>query len=313
MNSPKKCSWSKEEEEWLIENYPKIGKMACAKALGLREGAIRARASKLGLRLDRSGDFFKDFQKRAASSKVGKKRPDQSILMKELFRTGKLNSDHLRTEEGRARNSKRTKEYIKKNGHPRGFLGGKHGEGARIAMSIASKKTWGNITKEKLVKRKKAAFKTRLKNRKTCLSQNTYSRGLKGKREDLDNVFFRSKAEANFARYIKHCLCLKYEYESHTFWFEGIRSGCTSYTPDFYIPEKDFFFELKGWLDSKSKTKLKRFKKYFPEQFGKMILVKQSLTSNAKKELLEIGFKENAIIDYKDIMAKASSIPGWEK
>ena len=58
------------------------------------------------------------------------------------------------------------------------------------------------------------------------------------------------------------------------FVFEGIKSGTTSYKPDFYIKNKDnicFWVECKGYMDSKSKTKLKRFLKYFKDE--KIILI----------------------------------------
>ena len=62
---------------------------------------------------------------------------------------------------------------------------------------------------------------------------------------------------------------LDWEYEPHTFWFEGIKRGCVSYKPDFRIFKKDgkhYWVEVKGYMDAKSKTKIKRFAKYFPEE-----------------------------------------------
>lgn len=62
---------------------------------------------------------------------------------------------------------------------------------------------------------------------------------------------------------------LDWEHEPKTFWFEGIKRGCVSYLPDFRILRPNgehYWVEVKGYLDSKSKTKLKRFKRYFPEE-----------------------------------------------
>lgn len=75
--------------------------------------------------------------------------------------------------------------------------------------------------------------------------------------------FFRSRMEANYARYLTF-MGVKWEYEPKTFWFTGIKRGCMSYTPDFYLPVEDRFLETKGWMDKKSKTKMKRMKKYHP-------------------------------------------------
>lgn len=75
--------WTLEEIEWLKLNYPKFGKKYCIKYLNKTESSIRGKASKLHLKQDRSSDFFKDWQNRAALSKVGKKRPEQAKLMRE--------------------------------------------------------------------------------------------------------------------------------------------------------------------------------------------------------------------------------------
>ena len=99
-----------------------------------------------------------------------------------------------------------------------------------------------------------------------------YSRGKQGRREDLNNTFFRSSWEANYARYLNY-LMLKniihyWEYEPDTFWFEEIKRGTRSYLPDFKIWDTTdsvpYYVEVKGWMDDKSKTKLQRMKKYYP-------------------------------------------------
>lgn len=98
-----------------------------------------------------------------------------------------------------------------------------------------------------------------------------YGNSKGGKRADLENRYFRSRWEANFARYlnwlIKVGYIAKWEYEPETFYFEGLRHGTVSYTPDFKIyPVKDtpYFVEVKGYMDPKSKTKLVRMRKYYP-------------------------------------------------
>ncbi len=100
-----------------------------------------------------------------------------------------------------------------------------------------------------------------------------YSRGKGGKRADLNNMYFRSAWEANYARYLnlllKQKLIYKWEYEPDTFYFEKIKRGTRSYTPDFKIWETEqstpYYVEVKGWMDDKSKTKLKRMAKYYPK------------------------------------------------
>ena len=93
-----------------------------------------------------------------------------------------------------------------------------------------------------------------------------------GRRCDLGDIYFRSSWEANWARYlnflIKHGEIKSWEFEPKTFWFEKIKRGVRSYCPDFMITRNDgtqFFQEVKGYMDARSATKLKRMKKYHPE------------------------------------------------
>lgn len=84
--------------------------------------------------------------------------------------------------------------------------------------------------------------------------------------------FFRSKWEANYALYldwlIKQKQIQNWEYETETFFFEKIKLGTRSYRPDFKVTNMMGaieYHEVKGYMDAKSKTKLKRMAKYFPD------------------------------------------------
>ncbi len=84
--------------------------------------------------------------------------------------------------------------------------------------------------------------------------------------------FFRSAWEANYARYLEflkvHQNITDWEHEPFTFWFEGIKRGCVSYLPDFRVTNlsgSHEFHEVKGWMDDRSATKIKRMAKYFPD------------------------------------------------
>ena len=85
-------------------------------------------------------------------------------------------------------------------------------------------------------------------------------------------MYFRSKWEANYALFLdflkKRKDIIEWEYEKDIFWFEKIRRGIRSYTPDFKITDKDnlvHYEELKGWMNSVSKTKIRRMAKYYPK------------------------------------------------
>lgn len=98
-----------------------------------------------------------------------------------------------------------------------------------------------------------------------------HARVKRGVRLDIGPMHFRSAWEANYARYLNVMIrfgkILKWEYEPTTFWFNGIKRGTVSYLPDFKIwpiTGEPYFVEVKGYLDGKSKTKLKRMRKFHP-------------------------------------------------
>ena len=83
--------------------------------------------------------------------------------------------------------------------------------------------------------------------------------------------YFRSLWEKNFCYYLQWQKergdILDWQHEPDTFWFEGILRGVRSYLPDFkvYLLHGGVeYFEVKGYMDSKSVTKLARMKKYHP-------------------------------------------------
>jgi len=173
---------------------------------------------------------------------------------------------------------------------------------------------WERYSEEEIMKIIQKKRDTSIKNGTNLnhiKSGNAYSRTVSGKRKDLGDQFFRSKTEANYARYLKF-VNEKYEYETREFCFEKIKRGTRYYIIDFYLPNRDQHVEIKGWLDSKSITKLKRFKKYYPKEFNKLIIVKQSLNDKDMAKLLDIGFKHNQIQNFKEIKSIAGLIKNWE-
>jgi hypothetical protein len=83
--------------------------------------------------------------------------------------------------------------------------------------------------------------------------------------------FYRSRWEYRYALYLefmkKYNHIIEWEHEPKTFWFEGIKRGTNNYKPDFKIvfpSGNEEWHEVKGYMDSKSATKIKRMKKYHP-------------------------------------------------
>ena len=125
-----------------------------------------------------------------------------------------------------------------------------------------------------------------------------YIRGRGGKREDLGDRYFRSMWEANYARYLNWLIAQgiiqAWDYECHTFVFHGVTRGQIAYTPDFKVIENDGTYswhEIKGWMDAKSKAKLKRMEKFYPDE-----------------KIIVIGEDE-----YRSIAKWAGLIGNWER
>lgn len=101
----------------------------------------------------------------------------------------------------------------------------------------------------------------------------------KGWYESGDRRYFlKSSWELAYAIYLdselKSDKIVSWEYEPETFWFERIKRGIRSYTPDFKVKYSDGrveYHEVKGYLDAKSKTKLNRMRIYHPDIVMKLV------------------------------------------
>jgi len=294
----KKGKYSPEEILFLKENYPHKGKFWCMEKMNRTEGSIRFHAAKLGLRLDFNSDFFKEFQSKAAKSKVGKKRPEHAKLMSEYAKNGRLPTfGYDISDEERNRRSVHQTKNIKENGHPRGFLGGKHTDESKKMMSKASIEMWKDPNHIVNSDEHRQKISDRMMNyRANNKYSNPYSRTHSGTVTVGGKTFYvRSEWEFNISTYLEFLKgkeqIIDWEHEPKTFWFDSIKRGVRSYLTDFLVKSKDgdYFIEVKGWMDAKSKTKLKRMAKYYPE-------VKLELIDQKR---------------YKEIAKSSSFIEGW--
>jgi hypothetical protein len=105
-----------------------------------------------------------------------------------------------------------------------------------------------------------------------------------GNRIDLDNEYYRSTTEANYARILRYTN-VKYVYESSFFRF---KDG-TSYTPDFYLPETDEYIEIKGFYSDKDRLKYDKFKAEYPDVKWRIIL-------QASREWIDLRNKYRPLI-----------------
>lgn len=112
-----------------------------------------------------------------------------------------------------------------------------------------------------------------------------------GYRADLGHIC-RSALEANYCRFLKW-IGEPYEYEPKSFDLKyGIKT--LLYTPDLYLPDRDVWVELKGYLRPLCKIRLQLFKEQYPRLNFNVVLQSE--------------------VEWKDINKHFSKlIPMWEK
>lgn len=288
------------------------------KIVGLSGDTVHQRLKKAGYPLDRQNwsqaelsaltSYYADtpddaFSLEAAVALIGRHRMAVALKASEL---GLCNASRKTNASVIAKFEEISRGRWDRHPHPRGMLGKPQSEKAKLAVSRASKARWlldktffiGHMS-EANRQRRSDAMVARQADPKSGVRRGGVTRTNYGRRVDLGNMFFRSSWEANYARYLNTLILsgeiVRWEFEPDTFWFEAIRRGVRSYLPDFKVwPAGDgahYYVEVKGWMDAKSKTKLKRMKKYHPTVALKLC-----------------GAKQYKILDrrFRDV------IPGWE-
>lgn len=109
---------------------------------------------------------------------------------------------------------------------------------------------------------------------------------------------FRSRMEYKYACYLEFLRLngdiLEWLYEPEVFGWRNLRGNLVEYRPDFKVLEKigtdpsgliecrRSYHEVKGYLDTRSKAKLKGFSKHYPNE--KLVLIDSKwFRSNTKK------------------------------
>ena len=198
-------------------------------------------------RFNYNGPFMISMSEEAKSKMIAKKKgktPWNKGLTKETDSRIKSTAGRKMTTEQRALISQRTREAMQRP-EVKEKLGkvalNFHTERPEVKakISIAVRQNWKDN-----------------KYAKKC-SQNQF-----GKKTKYNNIVFRSKIEAAYAKYMdEHNI--KYEYEKHLFEYE-LDKVSHSYRPDFYLPDYDTFIEVKYRINDNDElvfTKLKALKK----------------------------------------------------
>lgn len=182
-------------------------------------------------------------------------------------------------------NGDAVRKWHSDNVHPKGMLGKHHSESTKKRLSEKSSEYFANETVDQKSDRVERGLRTReangtLYNQTRKTSWKSGWRTIGGQR-----CYFRSRWEANYARFLQSLKddsrIDQWEHEPETFWFEGVKQGVRSYLPDFRVIDGPtiYYVEVKGWMDSKSKMKLKRMKEYHPK------IVLQLVDSKAYRSL----------------------------
>lgn len=167
--------------------------------------------------------------------------------------------------------------------HPRGFSGKRHTRKAAELSAAASVAWWSSLTpgekSARVTQNLRAAIE---KNGKIGPAAAERGSSWKAGWREIGETrkYYRSRWEANYARYLQWLKdkgeIADWRHEPETFWFDGIKRGVRSYLPDFRVFENDGtskLHEVKGWMDARSKTTLKRMAKYHPTET--VILVRE--------------------------------------
>jgi len=78
-----------------------------------------------------------------------------------------------------------------------------------------------------------------------------------------------------------------------------IKRGNKAYTPDIYLKNTDEWIEVKGYLDKNSEIKLKRFKKYYPDEFAQLTMIIGKSSKKAREFCKELGVPQ--VLHYEEI------------
>lgn len=166
------------------------------------------------------------------------------------------------------------RDRIAKHGHPKGMAGKTHSAATKERLAATSHETWAKTSRARQSEITMKGLKTRLANLGTLVTNpRPHATWKAGWREVASRrIYFRSRWEYNYAVYLQWLKSVgeiqEWEHEPETFWFSKIKRGCVTYLPDFRVTSRDGsveYHEVKGWMDARSKTKLKRMAKYYPD------------------------------------------------
>lgn len=272
----------KVQDDVLIESYSRLKNIwQVAKEVGLCGQSVHERLIKLGIQ-NKINVFTQDdvfFLQEHYNNYLleGKLQELADIMGRTKYficrQAKKLGFTDLSRKKKLLSNWKPSKPDWVKNTHPKGMKGKHHSQKTKDRLSVTSAAAAVRINDEpgrrEAISKKQVMTKHAKGNLINPRQKQTWKAGWReigGKRK-----YFRSRWEANYARYLEFLKVQKqiteWEHEAEVFWFEGIKRGCVSFLPDFRITELNgslSYHEVKGWMDDRSKTKIRRMSIYHP-------------------------------------------------
>lgn len=125
-----------------------------------------------------------------------------------------------------------------------------------------------------------------------------------------DGPHFRSSWERNIYRVLLK-MFPRVEYEEYRFKFDPPYLRNLDYLPDFFCYDASDklvqLVEVKGWLESSSKSKLRGFKKHHPDALKSLIVVSSANNRPWIAKTLGCGFWS-----YNDVKREFSGFVRWE-
>lgn len=314
--------WTAGQDEYLRRHYMTLEYKDIAAAIGKSERAVRSRRylklppvveqwtnTELDLlRAEYAGkQYSEDIDLDGLAEVLGRHKTNVSRKARELGLTNNARRKkevplcrcRMSADQQKRFRSQKTKEWHRNNQHPRGMLGKKHTQQTIAIVAEASRRRW-----EKMTDDQRAAFQMKMLRRRVekhgriapMQERGTWKAGWR--EIGSTRKYYRSRWEANYARYLQwlkeNGQLLDWQHEPETFWFEEIKRGVRSYLPDFKVTENNgavVYHEVKGWMDDRSRTIIKRMAKYHPAV--KLIVIDAKQYRALQKQLHRL-------------------VPGWE-
>jgi hypothetical protein len=307
--------WTEQEDLYLRENYQSMSHEDIGLKIQRTEKSVRNRCWRLKLTKRENwthdevvylksiygatqNDNVIDLDQ--VASKLGKLKSNISRKARDLGLTNqcrkrvvapKIRPRKFATqEEVRQFMSMTAKKRIAEKGHPRGALGMKHTEKTKALLSQKTKQFNDSLTQQQKQDHLVKAAKTKMANGTYAMPRHKTTWKASWREIGDKRKFYRSRWEANYARFLEFLKVnnkiADWQHEPKVFWFEGIKRGVVSYLPDFCVKELDgseSYHEVKGWMDDRSKTKIKRMAKYHPEV--KLIVIDSKAYNELQKKI----------------------------